>query len=230
MVNVFMYKFSCSFTTCYFSVAPETIWLIQTIFLAIFSVLGGFMLDIIGRKRIAMAGFIMLGLSAAARGISTTSVLSIFFSSVFEGIAWGLLLVLFMLTLWGDLSDILPSAKYYAIGATPFFVSMFIGFTVGDQIKNSLPATSLFPFAAFFLFVAVLPLFYATETLPDKIVKDRELKGYLDKAQKYAQKEAEKLKIKTKITIQNNSEESERDKEENQEEYDEARKLAEKYY
>jgi MFS family permease len=215
------------------TVAGETtanIFLIQMFLLGIFAGLAGFLLDSIGRKRTAITGFILLGLSAAARGIDPLSVVGVYLSAIFDGIAWGLLLVLFILTLWGDLSDILPSEKYYAVGATPFFVSKFIELTVGKQIETSLPGTSLFPFAAFFLFIAVLPLFYATETLPEKTMKDRELKNYLEKAQKFAQKEAEKSQSKQTETNQMESEEPDDDNEENQDEYDEARKMAEKYY
>jgi hypothetical protein len=38
------------------------------------------------------------------------------------------------------------------------------------------------------LFLAVLPLFYAPETLPEKVRKERELKFYVEKAQEVAQK------------------------------------------
>jgi MFS family permease len=205
----------------------NTILLIQTVFLAIFSVIGGYLLDSIGRKRIAIAGFIMLGLAAAARGIDSTGMLSAYFSAVFEGAAWGLLLVLFILTLWGDLSDIYPSVKYYAIGATPFFISMFIGLTFSNQIESALPASSLFPFAAFFLFIAVLPLFYATETLPEAIMKGRDLKSYTEKALKKAQEETKKG---SKNEEKDTDDTEKNEQEEDSDKYDEARKLAEKYY
>jgi MFS family permease len=203
--------------------------LIQTVFLAIFAILGGFFLDFIGRKRIAITGFVMLGLSAAARGIDSTSLGSLYFSAIFEGTAWGLLLVLFLLTLWGDLSYSSPSDKYYALGVMPFFVSMLIGLTLGKQIVDKLPPTALFPFAAFFLFVAVLPLFYATETLPEKTMKDRDLKSYLEKAKKVAQKEAEKDQKQAKDKAEKEDKESTEEPQETPED-EEARKLAEKYY
>jgi len=38
------------------------------------------------------------------------------------------------------------------------------------------------------LFLAVLPLVYAPETLPEKQMKDRELKNYIDKAQRVKEK------------------------------------------
>jgi MFS family permease len=164
--------------------------LIQTVFMGIFAIVGGFFVDSIGRKRIAIAGFTMLGLSSAALGVSSTSLYSLYFASVLEGTAWGFLLVLFILTLWGDLSYSASSDKYYALGVTPFFASKLLELTIGDYIANNLSASALFPFTAFFLFLAVLPLFYAPETLPEKTVKDRELKSYLEKAKKVKEKYA----------------------------------------
>lgn len=74
------------------------------------------------------------------------------------------------------------------------------------------------------MFLAVLPLVYAPETLPEKHMKERELKNYLDKAKKIASKESEKKPKQEKET------EAIEAKEENRKDQDEARKLAEKYY
>lgn len=43
---------------------------------------------------------------------------------------------------------------------------------------------AIFSFTSLFLFLAVLPLAYAPETLPLQMFKDRELKKYLEKAEK----------------------------------------------
>lgn len=150
--------------------------------IGVFAVLGGFLLDAVGRKRIAIAGFIMLGIGYAGLGMGVNSI-SLFFDAVFNGAAWGLLLVLFILTLWGDLSDGSPSDKYYAIGVLPFVASILLRFVLGKYV-GSLEQASLFPFAAFFLFLAVLPLFYAPETLPEKHIREREVASYINKAQK----------------------------------------------
>lgn len=202
--------------------------LIQTGFMGLFALLGGFLIDSIGRKRIAVTGFILLGLGAAALGISWTMPF-LYFNVIMDGIAWGFLLVLFILTIWGDLSYSESSDKYYAIGVMPFFISKFLDLTVGKYIASYLSNSSaLFSFGAFFLFLAVLPLIYAPETLPEKNIKDRELKNYLEKAQKIVAKEAQKKQGKKKN--QRTEETKEDQKEENSVEYDEARKLAEKYY
>ncbi|HYA77782.1 MAG TPA: hypothetical protein VEF91_03615, partial [Verrucomicrobiae bacterium] len=82
---------------------------------------------------------------------------------------------------------------------------------------------------AFFLFLAVLPLLYAPETLNEKTIMARQFKTYIEKAQKIAQKE------NLKNDNQDEEEKVKADEKEKQviqesPEYEEAQKLAEKYY
>jgi hypothetical protein len=46
-----------------------------------------------------------------------------------------------------------------------------------------------FSFASLFLFIAVLPLIYAPETLPEKKIQERQIRKYAEEAKKLAQKE-----------------------------------------
>ena len=162
---------------------------VQTVFMGGAAVLGGFFLDSGGRKPIAIAGFAMLGLGTAVLGFLGNTPLVLCFSAMVDGVAFGFLLVLFVLTLWGDLSHSSSSDKYYALGVLPFFASMLLQLTVGPAISAGMSSyTNLFSFAAVFLFLAVLPLFYAPETLPEKVMKQRELKLYVEQAQEIAQK------------------------------------------
>ncbi len=200
---------------------------IQNVFLGIFAFIGGFLIDKIGRKRIAIAGFVMIGLSYSLLGAYYKEMLAWYFATVVGGIAWGFLFVLFILTVWGDLSYDVPSDKFYALGVMPFFVSQFLGITVGTYIAKILPEYALFSFTAFFLFLAVLPLVYAPETLPEKLMKDRDLKSYAEKALRQAEKDADKAK-KNGSAKAEKEEEKEEPKESSEDE--EARKLAEKYY
>ena len=207
-----------------------TLSIIQTGFMGIFAVLGGFFMDSFGRKPVAILGFTMLGIGSAALGISTTNIYILYFNSIIDGVAWGFLLVLFILTIWGDLSYSSTSDKFYAIGASPFFVSLFLYLTVGNYILNNLSnSAALFSFGSFFLFLAVLPLVYASETLPEKATKERELKGYVEKALKQAQKEAGKSQKKDSVKTEKENEKGKEEPEETPED-EEARKLAEKYY
>jgi MFS family permease len=208
-------------------VGPElnsSITLIQNLVLGIFAFVGGFLIDIIGRKRTAIAAFVMIGISTSVLGAYYSDIYAWLFFAVVSGIAWGFLFVLFILTIWGDLSYSLPSDKFYALGVMPFFVSQLLGFTLGPNIADIVPEYALFSFVAFFLFLAVLPMVYAPETLPEKLMKDRDLKSYAEKALKQAQKDAGKGKKKSDKAGEEKKEPKESPEDE------EARKLAEKYY
>lgn len=202
--------------------------ILENALIAVFAIAGGFISDKLGRKRVAIIAFALLGLGYSALGVFPEAVLSWYFYTFVDGIAWGMLYVIFVVTLWGDLSNSSASDKYYALGVLPFFASKFLELVIGTGISEIIPSTAIFSFTAFFLFLAVLPLVYAPETLSEKLMKDRELKNYVEKAQKFLEKKDAKARKKEakkgKKKLKNLS------KEENSKELDEARKLAEKYY
>jgi MFS family permease len=206
-----------------------TMIMFQNVIMAIFSVVGGFFMDSLGRKRVAISGFVLLGLAAAVLGAFPENIVSWYFNAVIDGVAWGFLLVLFIVTIWGDLSPDAPSDKYYAVGVLPFFASKFLDVTIGGYVVDLVHGytSALFSFVAFFLFLAVLPLVYAPETLPEKTMKDRELKNYIEKAKKEAAKAQKK---EEEENTQKENEDTEVEFEVNQEDYEEALKEAEKYY
>lgn len=194
----------------------------------VFAIAGGFLIDILGRKRMSIVGFAMLGTAYAVLGLFYDMRFSWYFYTIIDGVAWGIFYVIFVVIIWGDLSQGKASDKYYAIGVLPFFVSNFIRLTVGNNLGDYIPTAAIFSFIAFFLFLAVLPLVYAPETLPEKQMKDRELKSYIEKAQKMVDKEQEKNKKHRKNRAKSNEEEQ--PTQQNSEEYEKAKQLAEKYY
>jgi MFS family permease len=161
---------------------------IETGLIAVFALVGGFFIDSIGRKRVAIVGFVMIGVGYAVLGLYPLNPFSWYFNIVADGIAWGFFFVIFVVTIWGDLSHTEPSDKYYALGVLPFFISKLLELLIGEDIAGMVSENALFSFIAFFLFLAVLPLIYAPETLPEKHMKERELKSYLEKARKEAEK------------------------------------------
>jgi MFS family permease len=201
--------------------------LLGNIFLGAFALLGGVFMDKVGRKRLAIIGFVMLGLSYSFLGFFRDP--SIWYlHTVMNGTSWGILYVLFVMTVWGELSHDAPTDKYYALGVSPFFISKMLQLTINSQIVASIDVTTIFSFTAFFLFLAVLPLIYAPETLPEKTMKDRELKNYIEKAQKEAAKA---------LNEEDDGKQCEKEDEEdsvefkvNPEDDEKAQELAEKYY
>jgi len=195
-------------------------------FIGIFAFIGGFIADIAGRKRVVIAGFVMLGVEYATMSMFSDYSFAIYIFTILDGITWGLLFSVFLTVIWGDLGEGFEKEKFYALGGVPFLIASFLSVLIEPYAK-SIPLATAFTIASFFLFVAVIPLMYATETLPEKSMKDRELKDYLAKAQKFAQKATEK---KQQNEPKDSQVESKDEKEENNKNYGEAQKLAEKYY
>ena len=106
----------------------------------------------------------------------------LYINAIIAGIAGGFILVLFIMVIWSDLSHSSASDKYYALGVFPFFAAMLLDIAIGQYIIDNIFDQTLFSLTAFFLFLAILPLVYAPETLPEKNLKERELKNYLNNA------------------------------------------------
>jgi MFS family permease len=149
--------------------------------------LGGILSDRIGRKRVVIYGFVSLGIAYALIGIAPMALVSWYLYLVIDGVAAGILWVLFILILWGDLSQSGNREKYYVIGSIPFFLTDVISLPLAGYIRL-IPANSSFSLASFFLFLAVLPLMYAPETLPERKIRLRQLKSYAEAAKKAKEK------------------------------------------
>jgi len=189
------------------------------------AVVFGFLADTMGRKRLAVAGFALLGLGYGILGFSAGNNLGWWFYTFVDGIAWGCFAMIFVFTLWGDLAEGRRSERIYAVGILPYLISTFIRYFFGNLIADAiLDFSMIVSFASFFLFIAVLPLVLAPETLSEQTIKNKELQKYIEKANKQVNK------AKNKKEAEGEQSEKETDKEEKSEEYDEARKLAEKYY
>lgn len=147
----------------------------------------GIVSDWTGRKRVLLFGFISLGLAYATIGIFTPGPILTVLFFVVGGIAIGLLSVVFTIVLWGEVatSDI---EKNYAIGEAPLFLTQIVYLLVTPYVGSISGTSSVFSLAAFFLFIAVIPLLYARETLPKKKIEEHQLKIYTEEALKMRQK------------------------------------------
>ena len=159
--------------------------LLEAILGSVFGLAGGWLCDFIGRKRVVIYGFVTLGLAYAVISIAPTTVFWYLYFVV-DGISWGMLSLVFIFVLWGDLSQHGSREKYYAIGSIPYFLVPLIRVFVPPLVM--LPANLAFSLASFFLFIAVLPLMYAPETLPEKKMKLREFRKYMENAKKVKEK------------------------------------------
>jgi MFS family permease len=154
---------------------------------SISAVIGGFLADNIGRKRVVVYGFILLGIAYGIIGIAPGMLLSKYLYLALDGFAAGILWVTCILILWGDLSQSGTREKYYVIGNIPFFLTNLVPIFLSSYIAL-IPVYATFSIASFFLFLAVLPLMYAPETLPEKKIRLRQLRSYVEAAKKVREK------------------------------------------
>jgi len=153
----------------------------------IFALVGGFFADMIGRKRVIMTGFVMLGIEYAILSFLPEFLFSRYLYVIFDGITWGMFAVTFFIVLWGDLAENMTKEKYYVVGGLPYLLSSFLQILVKPYVKF-IPTEAAFSLASFFLFLAVIPLMFALETLPEKKIRERELEKYIEKAKKVREK------------------------------------------
>lgn len=153
------------------------------------ALVAGIIADFVGRKRVIIFGYVMLGVGYAVLGLFSNQILSWYFYIVVDGIAWGIFALVFFITIWGELGESTSKEKYYFLGILPFLAATYVEFLF-EPYAGKISVSASFSLASFFLFLAVLPLMYAPETLPEKDIRKRELKTYLEKAKKVKEKYA----------------------------------------
>ena len=152
------------------------------------ALIAGYFSDIIGRKRLIIAAFVMVGIGYAVLSLSTTTPF-VYAYALLDGIAWGIFMLMFFLVIWGEINEDRTRNRYYLFGNLPFILATYLAPIFSPLAgKSDLPVTA-FTIASFFLFIAVIPLVYAPETLPEKTMKERALKSYVELAQKIKEKQ-----------------------------------------
>ena len=172
-----------------FGESQQIIGVVEFAITGIFATVGGIMGDLVGRKRVVITGFIILGIEYAVLSLFAGFTASWYVYTVFDGIAWGMFASVFFMTLWGDLAENNQKEKFYVLGGLPYLLAGFLPVVV-KPFLSTIETTTAFSLASFFLFVAVLPLMYAPETLPEKKMKERELRDYVERAKKTKEKYA----------------------------------------
>ncbi len=151
------------------------------------ALLGGWFADSVGRKRIIIVGFIMLGIGYAILGLFHGFTPSWYLYLIIDGIAWGIFLPMFYLVIWSEIAGNRIKGKYYLIGLVPFLIASYTQILITPFVEG-IEYSAAFSLASFFLFIAVLPLLYAPETMPQKQIELKRLRKFADDAKKEKEK------------------------------------------
>jgi len=153
------------------------------------ALIGGWFADSVGRKRVVIFGFIILGIGYATLGLFPGIIFLRYLYIVLDGAAWGIFSLMFYLVIWAELAGNRTKEKYYLIGALPFVIANYIPVLLSSTpYVGLIPVSAAFSLASFFLFLAVFPIWLAPETLPEKKIELKRLKKYVEKARKIEEK------------------------------------------
>ena len=153
----------------------------------IIALVGGKFADSVGRKRIVIVGFISLGIGYALLGLFPTLDYIGYLYIVLDAIAWGIFSLMFYLVIWSELARNRTKEKYYLLGILPFLIASFIQ-VLFTPFAEGVEVSTAFSLASFFLFIAVLPLLYAPETMPEKNIELKRLRKFAEEARKAKEK------------------------------------------
>jgi MFS family permease len=167
----------------FFGPNATVLQVLEWVIVGFIAVGGGLIADIVGRKPVVIAGFIMLGLEYALISIVPNSQGVFYFFTILDGIVWGLFSSVFLITLWGELGKHHVKEKYYVLGGLTFFMPGILS-ELMVPVVGGISTGAAFSVASFFLFIAVLPLIYAPETLPENEIKQRQLRNYIKEAER----------------------------------------------
>ncbi len=157
----------------------------QSIFVGLASmVIGGILLDHVGRKKLILFSYAFIGMVFSMVTISGGDLLPMTF---FDGIPWGVLTVFFVMVLWGDICSAVERPFYIAAS----LVIVLLEILLVDYLRTiglGLSIANVFPIASIFLFIAAFVILILPETLPEKVIQNRELKEYIRSAKKIKEK------------------------------------------
>jgi MFS family permease len=160
---------------------------IQFSLIGIFAILGGLLSDIYGRKPVIVSGFIFIGIEYALLGIFSNFLIVRYMFIFIDSIVWGMFAAVFFTTVWGDLAENRKKELCYFYGNIPYLLAGYLSILI-KPIVASIRVDAAFSLASFFLFLAVVPLMFAPETLPEKVIRERELRSYIEKAKRVREK------------------------------------------
>ena len=154
----------------------------QFVGVAVFSLVSGYICDRFGRKPPIVVGTLMFGVSFAILGFAP-SPLSIIFQETVFGVAWGFLMVAY-LAIPADLSRKASREKYYGLINIFSFAGNSLTFPIPLILGISVPVGILSQSLSILLFVSIVPVLFASETLPEIERKKRLLREHLVRVEK----------------------------------------------
>ncbi len=150
--------------------------------IAIIAIVTGFLADRVGRKKPVIIGVVLLGIAYALVGLELTPQ-TYFFQMILSGLAWGILIVTYNV-IPGDLASSGSEERFYTLGLLIPFI-LYTGINgAGRFLILDTPLDLFSTFLSIVLFLSVIPLLYAKETLSESKIEMAKIKGHIKRVHK----------------------------------------------
>ncbi len=161
------------------------------IFIAVFGLLSGVVADRFGRKQPIIMGLVVLGISFALLGFFGITDTNVIIYLALSGVAWGSFFVLFG-AIPGDLSAVGQREKFYGLGyILPVAVLVCFSVIPGRAALVGQSASLVSQIFSVILFLSIIPVLRARETLHESNIQERRMKEHVEKVGKTVQKSEE---------------------------------------
>lgn len=154
---------------------------------ALSCLIGGWLMDLRGRKFVIIFGLVMFGLGFALLTIFPHASFALAFFVIASGTAFGIFTVAFIFVVWGDMLNGERGEKFYALGNSPIPAATMLSYFFFPWLVK-LSISVVFSLASLFIFLAIILIFFAPELLPESVLKKRELERYAEKVKKIAER------------------------------------------
>jgi MFS family permease len=143
---------------------------------------GGVTADFFGRRVSLAFSLTLYGISSALAGIADNYTL-LYFVYFANGLSWGILLVMYIFVIWGDLANKENCAKMYALGFIIFYLTQSIGLLPLELISQ-IPLVVSSLVSCLLIFLSNIPIFLAPELLSPDFRERIRLKVHMNAVKK----------------------------------------------
>jgi MFS family permease len=164
--------------------------MLRYVFIAVFGLVSGVMADRFGRKWPIVIGLVALGVGFNLLGFNFTGTSVIIYLAI-SGVTWGSFFVVF-LAVPGDLSVLGSREKFYALGyILPLAIMFSFSAIPSPDLSPFLSASSFAQILSIFLYISIVPVLRAKETLIESKIQERKMKEYAERVGKIVQESKE---------------------------------------
>lgn len=166
------------------STAYSTLLSIQLVGVILGVSIGGFIADLLGRRFSLVFSLTFFGFCTALVGVFVSDLifLVVYFAN---GLSWGILFVLYIFVVWGDLSNQENRIRIYSIGLIVYFLSLGVGFFT--ELNMEIFQSTLL--SVLIIFLLNIPILFAPELLPSYILDRIRMRMHIGTVKKLKKKD-----------------------------------------